>query len=114
MGGNVFREGDIYMVISVRDKSFEIKYGYYEDFERECQEPIPIFPDLAKCPVYTECGYKIVTQVQMPCEYFKLKSEQFSEEWCGSCKHFEDEHSMISVCTCQRNNINNEEKRFIK
>ena len=42
------QEGDIYEVLSVDRETFEIRCGYYEDFERENSEPIPIYPDLAK------------------------------------------------------------------
>ena len=103
MDDKKIREGDIYKVIQVKDKTFEIKYGYYEEFERNSIDPVPIFPDLSENPVYTACGYKIVTQMQDPCKHFELKSEIFSEQWCGSCKYYEDERCMISVCKYKGN-----------
>lgn len=96
-------EGEIFDIINVEDKSFEIKYGYYEEYEREYGEPVPLFPDMAENPEYTKDGYRIVTKMQDPCKQFEFKTENFSEEWCGSCSYYKDEKSLISVCTNNKN-----------
>lgn len=50
------REGDIFEVLSVDGGTFEIRYGYYEDFEQDGSEPIPIYPDLAKTAIFGASG----------------------------------------------------------
>ena len=41
------RDGDLYKTVTVHGKTFELRYGYYEEYERESlfSEPIPIYPD---------------------------------------------------------------------
>ena len=97
------REGDLYRSVVVDGIRFDILYGYYEDFERKACDPIPVYPDLEKNPVYTNHGYRIVTQIQSPCNWFTKRDRKCDDEWCRSCKYFEDEHKLIGVCR----NINN-------
>ena len=46
------QEGELFKIITLGGKSFEIKYGYYEDYERNMGDPIPIYPDFIKAPCY--------------------------------------------------------------
>ena len=64
------RDGDIYKVIKISNQEFTIKYGYYEEQDRysKYDEPIPIFPDFIKYPIYDEEGYKFVTHMQDICK----------------------------------------------
>ncbi len=95
---SVPREGELYKVIDVDNKTFEIHYGYYEESERDKVEPLPVFPDLKKNPVYTADGKPIVTAIQEPCEYYAPKSEERSEEWCGDCISYLNRDKEISIC----------------
>ncbi len=92
------REGDLYDTIIVDGRVFEIKYGFYEEFERNSGDPFPIFPDLNKNAEYTKDGYRIITQMQEPCEDFEIKSEDFSERVCGGCIYFGDNNKLIDIC----------------
>ena len=50
---NNIQEGDLYEVLEVYGHTFELRYGYYEERERARGEPIPIYPDFKKHPLYT-------------------------------------------------------------
>lgn len=99
------REGDIYEVLSVDGRTFEIRYGYYEDFERDGSAPIPIYPDLEKSPVYGESSKYIVTFMQEPCVHYEPRVEN-AEPYCGCCKHYPNNKQMINACQCSYNSRN--------
>lgn len=99
------REGDIYEVLSVDGRTFEIRYGYYEDFERDGSAPIPFYPDLEKSPVYGESSKYIVTFMQEPCIYYEPRVEN-AEPYCGCCKHYPNNKQMINACQCRYNSLN--------
>lgn len=94
------REGDLYGILEVFGKTFEIYYGYYEDFERESRynDPVPIYPDLFKYPQYDEQGRPIVTQMQFACKYFLGKED---EDACGRCEHFRKGENLFGLCGCR-------------
>lgn len=96
----VLREGDLYKVIEVDGNTFKILYGYYEESERDKVEPLPVFPDLKKNPVYTADGKPIVTAIQEPCEYYAPINRERSEEWCGDCISYLNTENEISICGC--------------
>ena len=96
------REGDIYEVLSVDGGTFEIRYGYYEDFERDGSEPIPIYPDLEKSPVYGVSSKLIVTFMQNPCVHYEPRVED-AEAYCGCCRHYPNNKQMINACKCKEN-----------
>ena len=98
------REGDIYEVLSVDGRTFEIRYGYYEDFERDGSAPIPIYPDLEKSPVYGESSKYIVTFMQEPCTHYEPRVEN-AEPYCGCCKHYPNNKQMINACQCRHNSL---------
>lgn len=93
-------EGDLYKVIEIEKNIFEIYYGYYEERERDKVEPLPVFPDLKKNPVFTADGNPIVTAIQEPCEYYTPLNKERSEEWCGDCISYLDADKEISICGC--------------
>lgn len=97
------REGDLYEVLLVDGGTFEIRYGYYEDYERNDSEPIPIYPDLEKNTIYGASGKRIVTHMQEPCSHFKPKTDEDTERCCGCCKHYPQNRQMIEVCQCRHN-----------
>ena len=69
------REGDLFRIIRTCGKTFEIRYGYYEERDRHTQfaEPVPIYPDFTELPQYTDDGTPFVTAMQNPCESFEGK-----------------------------------------
>ena len=102
---NTVREGDVYKIIELCGKRFELKYGFYEDYERESEfgEPIPIYPDFTKAPIYTDDGYPFVTQMQNLCEYGESRVR--NEACCVDCKHFRHGDELIGLCQCEERRI---------
>ena len=97
------RDGDLYRIIFVNGRGFEIRYGYYEDFERESGEPVPIYPDLGSSLMHGEDGRRVVTAMQDVCPWFE---GECSESGCWGCRHFEPADDLIGIC----NNDNNRMK----
>lgn len=98
-------EGELYKVIDIENITFKILYGYYDEGERDKVEPLPVFPDLKKKPVYTARGYPIVTAIQQPCKHYSPKNKERSEEWCGDCIYYLNGTDEISVCGCKERRI---------
>ena len=96
------REGDIYKVVELYGRRFELRYGYYESFEREGEfnEPIPIYPDFLKNPEYTGDGYPFVTQMQECCDIGK--GDFKIDPCCAYCDYFADGDELIGVCRCEK------------
>jgi len=98
MPNSKHKEGDLYKVIEAFGEHFEIRYGYYEEFERDSGEPIPIYPDFKKDPHYTARGEPFVTAMQDMCEGAQFKASGLYDECCGNCKHFRRGEELIGVC----------------
>ena len=81
---NKIRDGDVYKTITLHGRTFELKYGYYEEYERSSSDPIPIYPDFKKEPQFTDSGAPFVTAMQDACEYYKGNS---AGEVCFGCDH---------------------------
>lgn len=94
------REGDLYKKITVAGKTFELYYGYYEEFEREYNEPMPLYPDFLRQPHYTDDGEPIVTGMQDACAYYIGKE---SGDSCASCRHFKSCEELFGICYCPSN-----------
>lgn len=95
------KEGDLYKELEIYGNKFRILYGYYEEFEREgvFSEPIPVYPDLFKSPLYTEDGLPIITAIQDVC--FHYKGKQDSEgDGCSDCRHFKPYEDLFGLCSC--------------
>lgn len=97
------REGDIYKIVCIGKYTFELHFGYYEEYEREYGEPVVIYPDLAREKLYTEDGHRIVTAIQDPCEYYKVPEEKTREECCIDCMHYANSPDEIGICKCGQN-----------
>ena len=97
---NKARDGDLYKIVSLFGKNLHIKYGYYEEYERTHGEPIPIYPDFKKEPIYTDDGYPLVTQMQELCD---MGESKFKEGLCADCKYYEHGDDLIGKCTCEAN-----------
>ena len=99
------KDGELYKTIRLFDKDFEIRYGYYEEFERDSRygEPVPIYPNFEKEPAYTGEGYPFVTQMQCLCPYGDSK---FSDGCCVDCSYFQQGDDLIGVCKCPKRKMN--------
>lgn len=97
------REGDLYKEVNICGKSFRLRYGYYESFERATlhNDPMPIYPDLQKQPHYTPQGVRIVTAMQDVCTYYRGKSQV--DTHCADCTHFEKSEELFGLCRCTHN-----------
>ena len=95
-------EGALYKTLTVFDKVFEVRYGYYEEFERNNErcEPVPIYPDFRKTPLYTNEGYPFVTKMQELCEN---GSSRFEDGCCADCPYYLHGDEMIGICSCKAN-----------
>lgn len=107
------KEGDVYKDVTLYGRTFRLFYGYYEDFERNSgdNEPIPIYPDFIKEPVYTSDGYPFVTAMQDICEYYIGRKKGDS---CMDCKHFEPSQELFGICKCERRTAETSEQETIQ
>lgn len=96
------KEGDLYKIIDLHGHTFELRYGYYEEYERGKGEPVPIFPDFIKNPQYTKEGFPFVTQMQELCPH---GSSSFSDGCCVDCVHYSQGEDLIGICTNAKNKI---------
>ena len=96
-------EGELYKIIHLRGKTFEIRYGYYEDCDRYTQyaEPMEIYPNFRDDPVYADDGSPFVTAMQSPCDHFNGIINENST--CEDCAFYLQGEELIGICTCARN-----------
>ena len=92
------KEGELFKVIELHGAVFEIRYGYYEETDRQF-EPVEIYPDFIKNPIYTNDGFPFVTLMQEPCEHFKKLSDDPDRD-CSNCRYMERGDELIAVCRC--------------
>lgn len=94
-------EGDIYKTITVQGIEFEIRYGYYDDGDRANPyvDPIEIYPDFLKSPVYTAEGIPFATALQMPCKHFSGEPDE--DNTCYQCLHYKRCEELIGLCQCK-------------
>ena len=97
------REGELYKVIEIDGERFEVRYGFYEELDRQNPhlEPIEIYPDFVKDPVFTKEGIPFVTAMQKPCENFKGDYDE--ENTCYQCAYYERCEELLGVCRCEKN-----------
>ena len=96
------KEGDLYKVIQLHGKSFEIRYGFYEECDRYSQfaEPMEIYPDFLRSPQYTDDGEPFATAIQSPCEYFEGKRNENST--CEECGYYQQGEELLGICICRQ------------
>ena len=93
-------EGDLYKRITTFGKTFELRYGYYDDIDRQSPlcEPAVIYPDFQKEPLFTEDGEPFVTVMQDACEYYKGKQKRTPDTNCAECSCFEAGEEWFGIC----------------
>ena len=96
-------EGTLYKQLNIRGKFFEIRYGYYEDRDRNnpAIDPMPIYPDFLQQPQFTQGGFPFVTKMQDACPHYRGEASLCKE--CAECAFFHPEEDLIGICTCEEN-----------
>ena len=105
------KEGDLYKIITADGKTFELRYGYYEEIDRENMHLMEIYPNFLEIPVYTDEGIPFVTAMQKPCKHFKLgagKSGDGEDNTCYHCTYYEKCEELLGVCRCKTRQRKNE------
>lgn len=97
------KEGVIYKTVVAGGHSFTLRYGYYEDYERSRGEPVVIYPDLGRIPLYSDDGYRVVTAVQDACGEYVPRGARDEDACCCDCIFYPDARSCIGVCACISN-----------
>ena len=99
------KEGELYKLVLSFGKSFELKYGYYEERDRlnPLCEPVPIYPDFLKSPLFTDDGKPFVTMMQDACECYKGDMKRTQDSTCAECKYFKQGEDWFGICTHENN-----------
>ena len=93
-------EGELYKEIKLYGRTFTLYYGYYDECDRKnplC-EPIVIYPDFIREPVYTDIGEPFVTMVQDACNGYKGETIRTPDTTCADCKYFQRGEDWFGVC----------------
>lgn len=93
------KEGDLYRVVTTFGRTFELRYGYYDDIDRN-GEPDIIYPDFTKSPIYTKEGEPFVTMMQDACGHFRGKRKRTEDSICSECAYFKQGEEWFGICTC--------------
>ncbi len=101
-GPEAIAEGEIYKVVTTFGKSFELRYGYYDDIDRN-HSPDIIYPDFVKNPLYTDIGEPFVTMMQDACERYKGNLKRTPDTTCAECEYFKRGEEWFGICTCPQN-----------
>ena len=102
------KEGDLYKVVNTYGRTFELKYGYYEECDRHSplvRSPVPIYPDFTKEPVYTDDGTPFVTMMHDVCPFYKGEKKRTPDSTCDECKYFKHGEDWFGICTCPKNKL---------
>ena len=99
------KEGELYKVVTTFGKTFELRYGFYEERDRlnTLCKPAIIYPDFLKEPLYTDKGEPFVTMMQDACEKYKGDSTSTPDTTCAECKYFKGGEEWFGVCACPGN-----------
>ena len=97
------QEGTLYKELTVYGRRFPIYYGYYEQCDRDdpAVDPMPIYPNFARDPLFTDDGLPFVTKMQDACPHYCGRVGRHAE--CGDCSHYRHGDELLGVCTCPKN-----------
>ena len=103
------KEGELYKVVTTFGKTFELRYGYYEECDRQSPlcDPVVIYPDFTKEPVYTDEGTPFVTMMQDACKNYKGEAKRTPDTSCAECKYFQRGEEWFGICDCPKNKRRN-------
>lgn len=95
------REGELYKTVTTFGRTFELRYGYYEECDRQnplC-EPVVLYPDFRKEPAYTEEGAPFVTVMQDACRSYRGDAAHTPDTTCAECRYFRQGEEWFGICT---------------
>ena len=95
------REGDLYRQVELFGKTFDLRYGYYEDKDRR-GPPDVIYPNFIREPIHTEDGMPFVTMMQDACQHYSGDIDSGGDSICGDCEYFKHGEEWLGVCTCSQ------------
>ena len=96
------REGELCRVVQTFGRSFELRYGYYEDCDRG-GPPDVLYPNFKNDPQYTDEGYPFVTRMQDACPHYCSRRKRCPDSVCGECNYFRRGEDWFGICTCIHN-----------
>ena len=98
-------EGEIYKNVETFGRRFELKYGYYDDKDRQSPlcEPTVIYPDFINQPIYTDNGEPFVTVMQDACRHYRGGAKRTADTTCSECKYFTQGEDWFGICICTKN-----------
>lgn len=99
------KEGDLHAVVTTFGHTFELRYGYYEDCDRDGL-PDVLYPDLREKPCYSKEGFPLVTRMQDACSSFAADQKRHTDHICGECGYFCRGEDWFGVCQCPCNRRN--------
>lgn len=99
------KEGDLYKVVTTFGKTFELRYGYYGEQDRQNPLCIPavIYPDFTSKPLYTDDGKPFVTMMQDACKSYRGEVKRTADTTCTECKYFQRGEEWFGICKCPKN-----------
>lgn len=99
------KEGDLYKIVTIFGKTFKLRYGYYDELDRQSTlcDPIVIYPDFVENPLYTDQGEPFITKMQDVCKYYKSQVKKTLDSTCADCKYYGLGEDWIGICTCSKN-----------
>lgn len=99
------KEGDLYKVVTTFGKTFELRYGYYGEQDRQNPLCIPavIYPDFTSKPLYTDDGKPFVTMMQDACKSYRGEAKRTADTTCAECKYFQRGEEWFGICKCPKN-----------
>ena len=107
--GSTQKEGDLYRVVTAFGKTFELRYGYYDDGDR-AYPPVVIYPDFAGDPLYSDEGLPFATIVQDACEWYLGSGPRNEDSTCSDCRYFERGEDWFGLCQCLENRKDREDQ----
>lgn len=100
MSNDKIKPGDLYKVITVAGREFEIRYMDCGEFDPEQKgEVMPDFPYFEEEPEYTDDRYPFANRINDCCEHYKTGAER-PDRTCQDCFYFKDAVEEIGVCRC--------------
>lgn len=98
---NEIKEGDLYKIVEVAGKKFDIRYERLEDPDPE--DPDALVPHLflfEENPEYTKDGFAFRNKFDSVCPYLKPKDHDFYNHECERCVYLSETVEYIGVCRC--------------